>query len=110
VPCLQSPEAAEVANNAKHWATTKPLAPLFGDLARVVLVDDEADKAGVGEEANLLVVPHWEPSTAPVRTHRQADTDRQEWMRTCREMWRPANAKVQWLGGSPSLQCLVPMS
>lgn len=42
------------------WDTVKPLYEKgFRDLRRVLLVDDEREKAHRGEESNLVVIPSW---------------------------------------------------
>jgi hypothetical protein len=48
------------ADRRAAFATVKPLARHFGDLGRVVLVDDEPAKAAPGEGRNLVAVPGWE--------------------------------------------------
>ena len=48
------------ADRRAAHATVKPLARWFGDLSRVLLVDDEPDKSAPGEVRNLVRVPAWD--------------------------------------------------
>ncbi|GMH39941.1 hypothetical protein BSKO_07845 [Bryopsis sp. KO-2023] len=43
----------------KRWDTMKPLGPLFSDLSKVILFDDDAYKAAKGEERNMVILPSW---------------------------------------------------
>ena len=43
------------------WATVKPLSQKgFDELSRVLLIEDSLEKAWVGEERNLVLVPAWQ--------------------------------------------------
>lgn len=44
----------------KPWDTVKPLNPLFHDISRVVLFDDDHWKAARGEEDNMVLIPGWD--------------------------------------------------
>lgn len=44
----------------KPWDTVKPLRPLFDDIRRVVLFDDDHWKAARGEEDNMVLIPVWD--------------------------------------------------
>jgi len=56
------------ADRRAAFATVKPLARHFGDLGRVVLVDDEVEKVAPGEGRNLVAVPAWEAGEERGRT------------------------------------------
>lgn len=45
--------------DSKQWDTQKPLKKYFGNLSRVILVDDSAYKSCKGEEENMVIVPAW---------------------------------------------------
>jgi hypothetical protein len=49
-----------VGAGGKGWDTVKPLLPYFDRLHRVLLIDDDAHKAVVGEEANMVLMPCWD--------------------------------------------------
>jgi len=50
-------------HDGEAWDTIKPLALHGLDLARTVLVDNDAHKAWRGEAANMVLLPHWAPDT-----------------------------------------------
>jgi hypothetical protein len=49
--------------DGESWDTVKPLALHGLDLARTVLLDNDAHKAWRGEAANMVLLPHWAPDT-----------------------------------------------
>eukprot|EP00750_Incisomonas_marina_P016661 INCI19265.1.p1 GENE.INCI19265.1~~INCI19265.1.p1 ORF type:complete len:512 (-),score=22.97 INCI19265.1:295-1830(-) len=60
VLCRDHTELAPPEVQSKPWDTVKPLEKNFGDLRRVLLVEDTSKKSVPGEEANLILMPQWQ--------------------------------------------------